>query len=78
MDAHWDAGDMGCGQLAFELSRRMTGMKPGERLEIIAQSPGAAADLPAWCRMTGHMLISANHPVYVIQRRQDGDEASGA
>jgi hypothetical protein len=27
--------------------------------------------LPAWCRMTGHILVSADHPVYVIQRKTD-------
>jgi tRNA 2-thiouridine synthesizing protein A len=46
-------------------------MKPGEELEVVAQSPGAPTDLPAWCRMTGHTLVSAQHPVYVIQRRDD-------
>ena len=60
---------MGCGQLVFELRRRLNEMKPGDRLEVIARSPGAPTDLPAWCRMTGHALVSADHPVYVIQRR---------
>jgi len=67
----WDAGEIGCGQLVFELRRRLLEMKPGEELEVIAQSPGAPTDLPAWCRMTGHTLVSAQHPVYVIQRRDD-------
>ena len=62
---------MGCGQLVVELRRRLLQMKPGEKLEVIAQSPGAPADLPAWCRMTGHTLVSADHPNYVIQRRPD-------
>lgn len=72
MDQRWDAGEMGCGQLVFELRRRMNELEPGEELEVIAQSPGASADLPAWCRMTGHTLLSAEHPVYVIQRRGSG------
>lgn len=61
---------MGCGQLVFELRRRMNELKTGDRLEVIAQSPGAPADLSAWCRMTGHTLVSADHPVYVIQRKE--------
>jgi len=60
---------MGCGQLVFELRRRMNELQSGDRLEVIAHSPGAPTDLPAWCRMTGHTMISANHPVYVIQRK---------
>lgn len=70
MDARWDAGEMGCGQLVFELRRRMRELKAGDKLEVIAQSPGAPVDLPAWCRMTGHTLVSADHPVYVIRRKE--------
>ncbi|UCF45600.1 MAG: sulfurtransferase TusA family protein [Myxococcales bacterium] len=71
MQERWDAGEMGCGQLVFELRRRMNEMKPGDTLEVIAHSPGAPADLPAWCRMTGNTLVSADHPVYVIRRKED-------
>jgi tRNA 2-thiouridine synthesizing protein A len=67
----WDAGETGCGQLVFELHLRLNQMKPGERLEVIARDIGAPTDLPAWCRMTGHTLVSADHPVYVIQRKED-------
>ena len=69
MEERWDAGDMGCGQLVFELSRHVKQMKPGDSLEVIARDPGAPTDLPAWCRMTGHRLASADHPVYVIERK---------
>ena len=71
MEHQWDAGEIGCGQLVFELRRRMNELQPGDRLEVIAHSPGAPTDLPAWCRMTGHTMIAANHPVYVIERRAD-------
>lgn len=72
MDQRWDAGDTGCGQLVFELRRRVAAMKPGETLEVIVRDAGAPVDLPAWCRMTGHTLVSANHPVYVIRRKEEG------
>ena len=71
MEERWNADEMGCGQLVFELRRRLNQMQPGETLEVIARSPGAPADLPAWCRMTGHTLVSADHPVYVIRRKED-------
>jgi len=71
MEQCWDAGEMGCGQLVFELHRRIDRLQPGDRLEVVARDPGAPVDLPAWCRMTGHTLVSAAHPVYVIQRRAD-------
>ncbi len=62
---------MGCGQLVFELRSRLNKLQPGSRLEVVAHDPGAPTDLPAWCRMTGHQLVSADHPVYVIQRKPD-------
>jgi tRNA 2-thiouridine synthesizing protein A len=67
----WDAGEIGCGALIFELRRRVNEMDPGEQLEIIARDPGARKDLPAWCRMTGHTLLEADHPVYVIERKSE-------
>jgi tRNA 2-thiouridine synthesizing protein A len=67
----WDAAEMGCGQLVVELRRRLIEMPAGEMLEVVARSPGAPTDLPAWCRMTGHTLVSAEHPIYIIQRRED-------
>jgi tRNA 2-thiouridine synthesizing protein A len=69
--ARWDAGDLGCGDLVLELRTRLNAMRPGERLELTARDPGAPADLPAWCGMTGHRLISANHPEYLLERRND-------
>jgi len=71
LEDRWDAGEMGCGQLVFELRRRVNELEPGGRLEVVVRDPGAPTDLPAWCRMTGHALILANHPVYVIQRKTD-------
>jgi tRNA 2-thiouridine synthesizing protein A len=61
---------MGCGHLVIELNRRVNALGPGERIEIVARDIGAATDLPAWCRMTGHTLVSSEHPVYVIERKR--------
>ena len=71
MNETWDAGRTGCGKLAFELHLRMSRMRPGDTLEVTALDPGAPTDLPAWCRMTGHLLLSADPPVFVIQRKHD-------
>ena len=67
----WDAGDTGCGRLVVELQRRMDSMSEGEAIEVVAHDAGAPTDLPAWCRMTGHVLVSADPPVYVLRRRAD-------
>jgi tRNA 2-thiouridine synthesizing protein A len=46
----------------------MGAMRPGQVLRLIARDPGAPQDMPAWCRMTGHTLVSQQHPVYLIER----------
>ena len=68
-DAEWDAGDMGCGDLVLELRMRLQPMQPGDILKVTARDPGAPADLPAWCRLTGHTLVSSHHPEYWIKRK---------
>jgi tRNA 2-thiouridine synthesizing protein A len=70
-DAEWDAGTLGCGELVMELRTRLQSMRPGQVLKLMAADPGMPEDLPAWCRLTGHKLIHANHPVYWIQRREN-------
>ena len=70
-DAEWDAGDLGCGELVLELRLRLDAMQPGQLLKLIARDPGALADIPAWCRMTGHTLIEQQHPLYQIRRKEN-------
>jgi tRNA 2-thiouridine synthesizing protein A len=69
-DVEWDAGDMGCGDLVLELRFRFEAMKPGSILRVVARDPGAPADMPAWCGMTGHTLVHMSHPVYFIRRKE--------
>jgi tRNA 2-thiouridine synthesizing protein A len=69
-DAAWDAGDLGCGDLVLQLRFRMDALPPGAVLRLVALDPGARADVPAWCRLTGHALMTAEHPVYLIRRKE--------
>jgi len=69
--AEWDAGNMGCGELLLQLRIRLQGLQPGQVLKVIAQDPGAREDMPAWCRLTHHLLIRENHPEYWIQRKEN-------
>lgn len=67
--AAWDAGAMGCGDLVLELRLRLAALSPGDVLDLRATDPGAPVDLPAWCAMTGHVLVEVDHPHYRIRRR---------
>ncbi len=67
----WNAGEMGCGELLIELALRMKQLGAGQVFELTALDPGAVEDIPAWCKLTGHGLISAKHPVYQIRRRNN-------
>ena len=69
----WDASDLGCSQLVFQLRLRLDEMETGATLTVTARDPGAPIDIPAWCRSTGHELVSAEHPVYVIRRSATPD-----
>lgn len=69
-DATWDAGDLACGDLVLQLRFRMETLRPGAVLRLIALDPGAPADLPAWCRLTGHALLAAEPPVYLIRKKE--------
>jgi tRNA 2-thiouridine synthesizing protein A len=69
-DTTWDAGNLGCGDLVLQLRFRMEALEPGTVLRLVALDPGARADLPAWCRLTGHALVAAEHPVYFIRRKE--------
>ena len=65
----WDAGDMGCGELVLSLRMRLLPLAPGATFRLRATDQAAPEDIPAWCRMTGHTLVSAHHPIYIIRRK---------
>ena len=50
------------------LKRQVGQMQAGELLQVTAHDAGAPADVPAWCRMTGHTLVSADPPIYVVKK----------
>ena len=65
---YWNAQDAGCGSLIVGLKRQIGQLEAGDLLHITAHNEGAPADLPAWCRVTGHALVTAEHPVYVLRK----------
>jgi tRNA 2-thiouridine synthesizing protein A len=70
-DKEWDAGHRGCGEIVMELRSVLQSLAPGAVLKLTAHDAGAREDIPAWCRMTGHVLLQADHPEYWIRRREN-------
>ena len=46
----------------------------GDELEVIATDPGALQDIPAWCRVHGHEVLSTEErpPDIIIRIRVQG------
>jgi tRNA 2-thiouridine synthesizing protein A len=67
----WDAGDLACGPMLLALKGRLERLRPGQAFRLVTRDEGAPVDVPAWCRLTGHPLLHAMHPVYYVARRKD-------
>jgi tRNA 2-thiouridine synthesizing protein A len=66
-----DAEESGCGDLMVLLMRSIRKLDPGQVLELIARDPGAEADIPSWCRLTGHALVGEpGEDRYYIRRKE--------
>lgn len=36
-------------------------LAPKDHLKVLASDPGTLHDIPAWCRVHGHSLVSSEH-----------------
>lgn len=55
-----DARRLICPLPVIRTQNLVSELSPGEVLEVICTDPGALVDIPAWCRVHGHELISAD------------------
>lgn len=68
-----DAGEAGCGELTLLIFQAMKALTPGQTLEVYAYDLAATMDIPAWCRSTGHTLLSVaaeQQPQRFVIRKQ--------
>jgi TusA-related sulfurtransferase len=69
-DSFYDAGDTGCAYGPLdEIAALMRTLAAGQTLEVRATDPSVAIDLPAWCRLTGHQLVSQQGERYLLRRK---------
>lgn len=70
-DHFYNADGLSCGELLIQLKLRMRDdWRAGETIELIATSEGVHIDLVAWCGLTGHELLRAQPPRYLLRKRQ--------
>ena len=43
----------------IRLARAAAGLPPGTIVELLTDDPAAEHDVPAWCRLRGHELVSS-------------------
>jgi tRNA 2-thiouridine synthesizing protein A len=71
-DAELDVRGMLCPLPVLRARKRLSAMKPGEILRILATDPAAAIDFPHYCTESGHTLLSTDRQgdvlVFVIQK----------
>ncbi len=53
-----DARGLLCPLPVIRTQDRIKNLQPGELLEVVATDPGTMQDIPAWCRVHGHELVT--------------------
>ena len=62
-----DARNLMCPLPVIRTQDRVKSMQPGERLRVICTDPGALNDIPAWCRINGHRIVSKQQGEYTVE-----------
>lgn len=53
-----DARGLLCPMPVIRVQEAIASLPAGTRLELLATDPGVHADVPAWCRVHGHVIIA--------------------
>ncbi|MDZ7841956.1 MAG: sulfurtransferase TusA family protein [Gammaproteobacteria bacterium] len=53
-----DARNLICPMPVIRAQEHIKRLAPGDEFEVLATDPGALHDIPAWCRIHGHRIIS--------------------
>ncbi len=71
-DAELDVRGLLCPLPVLRARKRLSAMKPGEILRILATDPAAAIDFPHYCAESGHTLLTTDRQgdvlIFVIQK----------
>ncbi len=63
-----DALGLLCPLPVLKARKYLQDLQSGEKLRVLADDPAAIVDIPHFCREQGHTLVSAEAPVFVIEK----------
>lgn len=55
-----DARRLLCPMPVIRTQDRVKSLNPGDQLTIVCTDPGVLNDIPTWCRINGHAVISTD------------------
>ena len=56
---HLDTSGLLCPLPVIRAQDRIKTLAGGDRLTVLATDPGTLQDIPAWCRVHGHVLLES-------------------
>ena len=56
-----DARYLLCPMPVIRAQNRIAELAPGDTLEVHATDPGSLHDIPAWCRIHGHEVLTTSN-----------------
>ncbi|MFN7727347.1 MAG: sulfurtransferase TusA family protein [Rubrivivax sp.] len=72
-DKTLDTRGLNCPLPILKTKKTLTDMAPGEVLTVLSTDPGSMRDFQAFCRQTGHELVSQTPQgaefIHVLRRR---------
>lgn len=71
-----DARRLLCPMPVIRLQDRINQLPAGTRIQITCTDPGTMADIPTWCRINSHIVISSDESgyeyIFVVEKSADG------
>ena len=60
MSLHYlDARNLLCPMPVIRTQNQVADLLLGDELEVLCTDPGALTDIPAWCRIEGHVVVQS-------------------
>lgn len=76
-----DARGQLCPMPVIRTQQEIKALAPGDTLEVVCTDPGVKEDIPAWCRVNGHEVMSIveeNNEIRVTIQASDWLHSDGA